>query len=1610
MSVDWKNVATLDPETVKDHSEMYVRAIALKKDWDKLLTLSSDVCFGNQVIKALKIPFVYKTIFEKMSCADIVSVLDRANDTFRKAIFCALLKRYDALPAAREVGPLLRQNTDKYPWAVRYSPYLMSLETEEVLKQEIRAVSDPVGESWDAVLAVSRLKWRKAIPVIVCENYIEQLGAQSKTLAAAFSLLKIFAPLWSPNKELFEKVKTAVNAAQWIWTPGMVSDLARCGAQLQWAGGTFHFFHKLGIVDDSFITETFVRSFEKEADKPIAQQRLMQKFIQLPCVYQYTNDVTGNFVASMYSLSKHSPEDPLAGIWKRMEAVRPSILADWALQNSWDTFQYIVRALIDGQDAIKLITLDQIREIVAYVGNTIIQNKEALSKANSLTYTRLVARVIFFVLLVNPLQYENYDVQPTLRPNGVALISDALRDQLLLEFVLHPSGSMPLNEKLANLSFCVAMRYALLAESLTTVAQCVDFKSKAAGENFGFIDNFAVNLPPLPTQELQTAESVTGTFHLFERQLFKRKLLQSADVAVAREAIHLYQKLTKKILTQAVKLNDQKLTEYAFNTYLRFLRFTIGKTRDELSSEYLQLFMEMITDESGLCIGHRCSKTFAQDLFSKLIVHLHVNIESQKLLIIVTRLVAVETNSEAEMVAAELAPMILDHVLTKVPQAMRFTLHLLYPGVNDLTASGTEAFAAVWKERSEVVFPLPFCKLVTTHLLGKKAKKRFVAPVLSPETMLLSAAWTRTRHFSMKVALSLLAPLNERVDGYQPAQKNHATTNAILVFREWFINLTRLLCGRISIMAPLPKCLQCLPKSCTIQRVSQFLSRANVELGLVPGLLPVLTAYAKLSQGPDSPSAKFLEELQVDANYQAFQKLMRFMDYDQAAVTGSVKVVQREPHNPPVSLQFVGHPYLKDYLADDQAKAKRIGEKAAERQLMQSQYVGEFASFAYSSWLDADLSTFLEKVPVGKLLFSVCTHLAILLQYLPTGTDVKVPCHLINILLKDIALMPQAPTNDNPSPPPLVTLFSGANIATPAQKKAKGKRSAQMRDCSAEYRPNCYLLFRLASELHRHHRNVDLAIFGDELVKVLQLPENIQLSKLGNTNAFNFTDAICRLILSKMKVDDEIRTPAYAANPDREVYLYYWLLSSPVFHHVAANFLFQLLILLPVGQRWAILSRFAAAYNSTEFAFSLNFRKQLIMWMMTPAIVGPSLPKFVLDFLAQIVDDVKMHLDLRRALFANAVALFRFQADARMEPVDIDQIFAILKKAFSATDSLLPFVVCTVRESFVDALRSRSHAIAQLLPPNQAPIDYVTLAQSSIAFPTTGSWSTIYERYLIEFIGPGILSSNSQVLQAVIIGLTMLCTSGGGLTKMVAPFLAKGLQKVGPGRSSENLVGFAYQLCFSYENRDLEEPIKELCELFKRLHAFAEEMNQRLIAAYIQQKTNEVSETRAAVEKFVDTFIDPVYELVDRVLTLRGQKESLEWVRVLAERIAACLPVSKSRLVPSLNELSNIFQIMASADFVEALSVPADETIPWAPVLRLMSRTQYESMFEKLYKGTGAMTVDDVKLLCELPPFKLPSSNFDRLMKKVFADRDDDFKKEYIPKLREFVLHQGCLC
>ena len=1385
----------------------------------------------------------------------------------------------------------------------------------------------------------------------------------------------------------------------------MVATIEQCGWQLQWDGGNFCFFHKLGIVDDSFVTETFIRSFEMEADKPHSQQLLMHQFIRLRYVYQYTNDLTGNFVASMYSLSKHSPQDPLAVIWKRMEAVRPSILADWALQNTWDIFIYIVRNLTDSIDAIKLITLDQIREIVAAVGNAIVQNKESLAKANSMTYTRLAGKFITQVLFQNAPHGESYDNgQPFLRAKGLALISDALRDQLLLEFILHPSGSMPLNEKLANMSFCVAMRYALCAESLTTVARCVDFKNKAAGENFGFIDNYAANLPPLPTQDTQTAEAVSGTFHLFERQLFKRKLLQNADVAVAREAAHLYKKLTKKILEQAAKLNDQKLTEYAFNTYLRFLRFTIGKTRDELSAENLNMFTEMITNEYGLSIGYRRSTTFAKELFDKLIVHLHVNIDAQRLMRIVTRLVSVGMNSDAETVAAELAPMILDHVLTKVSEAMRFTQHLFHSGVDDLPVSETEAFVAVWKERSEVVFPLPFCKLVTTHLFGKKARQRFVAPILSPETKLLVSAPKRTRHFSMKVALSLLAPLNQRIDGYQPTQKNHATTNAILVFREWFINLTRLLCGRLSLMVPLPKCLESLPKSCTPQLMSQFISRADIELGLVPGLLPVLTAYAKLADGPDSPPAKFLQELQVDANYQAFQKLMRFVDYNEAAAASPTEVKERPPHNPPVSLQFFPHPHLSEYLTTvlprlrPEASKKNVDGKVLERHLVQSEYVSEFASFAYSPWLDADFSTFLNKVPTGQIVFNVCNHLAFLLQYLPIGTDVKVPCHLINIILKDIALMPAQ-----------VTLFSGVSVATRNQKPRREKKSSQLKDCSNDYRPSCYLLFMLANELNRHHKNVDLAIFSDQLVEVLKLPENIQVSKLGNTNVFHFVDAICRLILSKMQIDDEIKTAAYAANPDREVMLYYRLLSSPVFHHVAGSFLFQLLMVVPLSQRWAILSRFAAAYHSTEFDLSLNSRKHLVTWMMTPAIIGPRLPKFVLDFLAQVADDVKLHLDLRRALFANAVAFFRFQADARMEPVDIDPIFAILKKAFSATDALLPFVVCTISESFVNALRSRSPAIAQLVPPNQAPIDYVTLAPASIAFPTTGSWSNVYERYLIEFIGPGILSSNSQVLQAVIIGLTMLCTSGGGLTKMVAPFLAKGLQKVSAGRSSENLIGFAYQLCFSYENRDLEEPISELCELFKRLHAFAEEMSQYLISAFLLQNTNEVSEAQNAVEKFVDTFVDPISELIRRVLSLRGQKESLEWVRVLSERIAACLPTSKSNLVETVNDLSNIFQIMASTEFVEALSVPADEPIPWAPVLRLMSHTTYDHLFEQLYSGTGAMTVEDVNLLCELPPFKLPRERFAALMKKVFADRDDDFKKEYIPRLREFVLHQGLL-
>lgn len=1612
MSVDWKALASLDPESVKDDPHTYIRVIALKKDWAKLLELSRDSFYADYVARILKVPFVYKTVFTGLSCSKIVEILDCANEKLRKIVLSLLLKFYDIMPVAGEVGVSLMQNTGKYPWAIHYSAFLIALQPEEDLLKAMAGEETP-DLNWCRDFSVnslppeSKLNGRRGIARAVCKNFVKQLEVPER-VHRAFHFLSTYKCLWSSDKELYDMVKTAVRSHYWKFTPGDVYSMQAATYGFRIFNNMFPFFMNLGIMDEEFFTENFVHSFESEAEKPVLMQELMGALVTLEKTRIFTDDRYGKFFMAMHTLAR-LPEIPsdkplecaLAKIWKRMEAARPKIIANQIVSSNTSAFEMIVREFNNGTHQGCMITAAQVKEIIEAVVQEILAVKEKMTAVDPRGYTKLVERVLNIVTGTGG----NLKTTSPITCKAWHVLDESVRSTLITEYVVHPSGRLPLNDELAVKPFTAPLAYVLQLNDIGIIAKILDFGSKSPGENHGFVGKFTVNFPPLPDSDSMKAEAIEGVVHAFERAIFRKKILQHTDLDVAREAISAYARFAILVAKQAIVLNDKGLYEHAAAVHHRFLRWVVGKTRDELSATYLSHFVNVITDPEALCAGYRHSTGFAKELFD-MITNITLPTHVPQLVNIVKMLLTrTMVHAESEAVAKELAPMILQHLIARCPQNHEFSESVRSLQDPQSDSVNMVQFIAAWDSKI-VLCDEKYCSLIIRHTAGKKAgaplkgiRARLVPHTPSP------GPW---RTFSWKAVTGVLHFLKTKIDEYHPWKKNFFSTKVIEFIGELCRKVITAQCENFSPVVPVPENFKKV--KATSAQVQAMVSKANFGVDLTRPIWPILRAYAAMS-GRNSVVA-LLDEFSGGA-YDAFQDVVRFDAREE------IEVQRLLPEFvPQAKVTFVLHPYTSAYLGElaFSSRAEHLPKKPAkpvkpvkrgpEDLLGQTTLPREFASFAYRPLLDIDMDYFRSHVPTGSTFFELARSVAFLVRFLPPGTDLKVPLHFIKILLADIN------KTADPKTEAFTTLFNGSDGLVHEKKDVPRRKAKATRRGMDRYLPSKVLLASLFKALREggHVRRLDLTIFLDELFELLKLTQGVQLDKLGTDNAFGFADEIALTVLQKITLNLDVKTVAYLKQPEPPVAVYYGLLSSSVFHHLAVSHLLQLVESIPSReQRQAVLSVFAVALLDDAIDLTLHARKMIVRMMMTPSIVGPTLPPFVLDILRHLGDNEKLHIDVRRAIFANAVALFNFQETAKIEP-DADKIFEVLEPVFGkASTAMLPFCCALLGP---DARRILSHVpgFKVLIPKDQQPEEYISKRSGSIALPRSGSWQAVYEKYLEKFVISGISTpvADSQVLQIVITTLSSLHINQRRLTEMMATFLAKGLAKLKPSYPSEALVGFGYQFCFAKGNKNLTEPVDELCDALKRLRAFIDEMVGKIGAHLVSGDEQGFNNTAGACSRYLETFANPVGRLIEHVLLLRGDEEGLKWVQTLSRRICDALSVSKvSNFAPqAFKALCGVFSTLASDKFVAVMLTPRQEHIPWSLLLDAVKEASELSIFEKLFNENG-IVAEDLKCLLDTPPFVLPVCAWTAALRQFRILGDEELKQKLAPKLAEFATFQN---
>jgi hypothetical protein len=1606
----WSNLKDLDPATLANEASNYVRALFLKKDWSRLLQLTFDPLYADEVLAALKVPFVRKQLFRESTAEAVLGFLDSANDVFRRQVLTNLIETFEKDGISLAVGEALLKEAKSHAWVQTFSTYRTSLQSDDFLRSYLKCEAPGINTylSPTDVVPLRLLAKRKRIGGFVVDAYIDALNQDDSTKrCATLQNLLHFKDLWWGKSEVTARLKEAVRTYRYRYSGNVQLESVDGRLFLDSSDFPVSKFYEWDFVNEEFILqEYFLGTAEAEKDLPLERQTFTLALGLAPL--QGTDRYT-NFLAVLASLSVEEPENPLGQLWKRVVAARPYAYFRNFVDTCGGHFPRLVNSLGTEQ---RVLSLEGAKSLLAGIVRLVLDYKKDIVRDDPARYTQLVTCLL--QILVSQGQFANgpeywaaiLQFRGALLPSYLQFLPEDLADSLVREAVVEPSGKKPLNPILAQAPGNVSLSVILLIGNLKTLAEVIEHgKRHAVSDDFGFVAEFSLNFPPLPTEKSLKAEPWTGSVHAFERALIKKRLLQHPDLQLAVAGINLYKQFVLKILGTANQSSDKKLLEYAVGAHYRLCRFLLGKTRDDIRQTYTNLLINLAVHPLALSVGQKTDESFATRLFESVIVHVPaIGTDPQyphPLYSIVHRLLhrsscALLPNSDA--VAAAVASLALDRLFRKLPPVWKagvpgYTFdEVVLPSNNIPNVGHWEKVDA----KVAAVVPAGFRDLVLRHLFSKKAAVPFKAPLLDRAAVEPPGAGDGNFGPSAKVFRAVVEFIAQRLEGYDDSQCHLSSTALIGHLLQ---ELKGVFTGAvaISLKSPIPADIDRYVKKHDYNAYTQSLAQFRLTVSLSFGAAPLLQDYAALAGS--ALFAEFLSDLVSDDRYAQFQKVLSFVPRDPDAVRrANLPPYQQRTeaaYTPQFTVRFSESPYVNYRFqnlpppcpsrAPPKAKAKPAPKAGAWKL---DKFSGALAEVIAGPILRLDGDKFIAGNPGAQSFFAVASALAKFARELRTPpADVALFGPLIRAVVSDLCIVDPEPTEEQPSPPPTPTFFANVTGVPAPKAKAKGAKAAAPRPVkggrrgrarpavvSPQAKPvglpqffaNKFLLALLASGLRKSGLvgRVDFSAFTDQLLALLSQPEDQLQRKLGGANQYFYANEVALFVLGKITFGESPPPLDGSASAAPLVQVYFRFLASSAFHDAAVDVLFQHLQgLSSHALRQTILATFLSGFFSDAFSYTMHTRTRLTSWALSPSVVGFPLPAFSLAFAARLAEDEKLHVDVRRTLLASTVAYFNFQAVAGAGPVHADELFAVLDKVVGAArDAITAACVWAVRDDLAASLRSRASGFAELLPAAQSPAKFAAIPGVAVAFPRNGDWKPLYGRFVSSYVGAGLLTGNPQLLLLVIAALTVLCAETTEVSSKIVPFIGKGLAQIEPGRPSNVLVTFAYHFCFLKENSGYTDLIDSFVDVFARLRTYTD----GFVRDHEKDLWNSAKAPSliVALNAYIAGFTQPFPELVSRAVGGASDDPGVgEWFQTLAKRLLEALR-TEERLplrIQTFDTLADWLRILSRDEFREALQVWGSEE-SWRPILKLA----------RGWKGPHQVFYQYIGQARPLPPALLP--------------------------------------
>ena len=1595
MKVDWKTFAEKEIDTLKADKKAYLHAICCFRKWDLLFEEFGDDASRGFVLSVLRTKKATRTILNGLTSERIIELLDKSADEIRRRLLKILLMRCDNLETACSVGKAVLSQIKDHPWAYRFLPLIYSLQPLDDLRKALtgrvkRKILDKGlnPEVWDMLLDpenhfskkdftkvkltavrlssfahVKLLMYRKSLCHLVVDLACEALssfkektkGYKNFVLAPAMENLKQLDAILKKSQEMRTKVKEAILASNAPLLHKAYSRLLRVQAThpepaKAAAIGPFPigFFLSGKIISPEDVLERLLpKVFEPEMEKKPDHPKVLETLCKEQVVINSSPVMT-----LLKQLSIQKPEHPLAKVWpfilKRVTELIQEDVIDGGREGLFQGFVNTNQLRALQFDVSRLISYDELMEVVTNVINHVIGKKAEILKESPDKYTRALS--IMIEALTD--RAMDFNIYATLDRCLFFHIPLELRDKLVMEAMADPLGTKLLNNNLSKQPTIFPLGIALLIGDLGRMTAAISRTKAKSCDEFGFEDNVSYSFPPFVTQEDRSTEECKGTLHIFERIVFQS--LRHKNTSVVQRTFPVYKAFVFKILAYAVKVGNQDLYKKAAGCHWRFCRYTLSRLSSRAQGEVLRLFVESVCHPLAIYVNVKAGNDISEVIGKQLLArapytHPRCPFMLGSILECILNSGYLESTPGIENENAKLADLVAVRLATEFSPDFRFTRYTRHTAVHPESCYEriVEILKRAHNEVANIKWPAGYLTKISKRMFVKglePLKGEFPSPeAFTPE---VDKAFQYVRLAACPGAVLAIARfLKQKIDQYVPQHYTHPSTQ--------FLRLMIERLKQVFSQEPVLQYDQDIPMGYelhhTMNEYNQFIAQLQIPqfslrretVALVPSLCPGNAFYSRLlapSMGDPVETFVLLDAVCP------FRPL-------------SVEEAKAQKGKPKPKLEFVV-PVNIGYMTNlsnlirirsihEKPKPKRynkFGQKLPERPI-------RVKSFSYEPLLKPMFAEQLACFTKAKAA-AICEHMKLegpslshvvlclhRLLHCDCETDDLLE-HIVSILellIRDLLIKNPKPTAENPKPKETPTLFCDEEGVVRGDVPPIGgrryRRSTQSFDGAPKFRNTKALLAYVAHMLRKVAKwgHIDTSKYTNRIatsVKPLLETHQSELKKiLGDTNENHWADYFVEGLLCLVDFGDTQKDLKWAQTSEYTIYsMLFDLLSCDQFHYIALSVMEQnILKMTTFTQRYALLSGLIAGVSSLKNPFSLQTRNNVATWCMDPRIVGYPLPQFCIDYVLRLSQDKKLHIDTKRAIASGAVAYLKNQAVRKMEPMQIDAIFELLTNLHKAAKAAMTPTFCQlIRPKLCRQLAAASPLYRDLMPRLSEPRHLIApQAFGEVVFPRRGVWAPLYEKFLASFLGSSLLSSDEHAVQLVIQVLTKIGVRGGEVSQHMAPFVAKACNEFNVLLPSAILLNFVFRFCAISDHQVYQDMINGFVEMFQKLRGQLDIVAQKQLKPMWLREDNYDPASYEPLNNALGIFI----KCTEDVANKSKEKDDITVFHNLCKKTLVVLnaerpPVVQLELFESLRRR---IQILANDNFADALVAEVGE-------------------------------------------------------------------------------------